>query len=352
MKSFIRIPFILLIVFFGAGCKKNFNADAWAPTVLGPVATGTVTTEIVSDIRNKQFQQQIDPYDIGYSPGTVVPHLPALSIKELGPFANQISPYFKYALVDSANLKVSFVNNFPVAIKQGTTIVLSSDSTGNNPSNIIISSSISSDIAPNSTYTFPVNLANQNIPSTIYLYLDNFQTDSGTNVVFNSQPTMLSFNLNILKVKLIAINTNKSYTLIDTTGFQISASQSGSVSDSSLAGTFRIFLTNKLPVNLTSQLILLDINKNAIDSLVQGSGLAPAATTDVNGNVITSEQSNILIPINYTKLHNLSQCQYIVYRIKADTYGMPGSVVYAGMNNGADFQIVTDMKVKMGSFFN
>jgi hypothetical protein len=343
---------LLLLGLFVVSCKKNiFDAHGWQPRILGPVATGTISAETVGDIRNKYFEQIIDPYNTGVSRG-FVPFVPALNINHLGPYPNLISSYFQYAQIDTANVVVTFLNNFPTVVKAGTTIVLRSAADTTNAANIILSQPITSDIAPNTSYSFTLVKSNQYLPSQVYLYLDHFQTDSASNVTFSNSSSKVSFNLNILKIKLLAINTNRSYTMNDTTGFQLSSGSSGSMPDSGIAGTFKIILNNRLPVNFSTQLIFLDANKNVIDSLIHQNYKVDAATTDNNGNSLNSIPLTLQVPVNNARLQLLQQSKYIVFRVSADSYNLPGSTVVANDNSGADFQLISDLQIQMGNFLN
>src|SRR5262245_60923708 len=114
--------FLLFCVLLLSSCKKEFNIDNWTPDILAPIIKSKATAKEVGDLKNKRFTQDISAIDVGF-PADVSVDVPALDIPFVGPYQVELSDFFSYVEVDSAELEIELMNSFPIAISEGTDIV-------------------------------------------------------------------------------------------------------------------------------------------------------------------------------------------------------------------------------------
>jgi hypothetical protein len=339
-----------------SSCKKDFNLDKWAPEMLGPIATGTATIEDVADLKDKIFTQKIYPPDIGVTGISIPVSVSSISLGFVGPYPYQVSEYFKYVYVDSAIFKITFDNTFPVVVEKGTRIDFRSSADTSSPANIIFSHTLDREIAPNSSYSFTTVVVNTNVQSIMYLYLQNFKARNpgGTNIVFDPNPSTLTFEIKFLSVFKIAVYTNKEYEVRDTVAIDYGDSFTpNEYNDSAVVGKLTLYLTNKIPINFDFQMYFWNESfDEPIDSFYYGRMNIAAATTNFFGDPVNFKEDSFPVPITAARSRVLKKAKYVSYRLSGNTRNLgPDELVFAGKDCVIEAQFVGDLKIRVSNFF-
>lgn len=349
MRVFVKLLFICTVSL--ASCKKEFNMNKWEPDMLVPLIKGTATIKDVADLRDKIFVQNIPAIDIGFDPFVPV-NVPELGISFVGPYPYTLSEYFRFVEVDSAVFEIELYNFFPIPISKGTKVIFRSSADTSTNANIIYSHELSQDIPAYGSYPkITDTVVNRIVTSEIFLYLENFKTAGATNVVFDTQPTQLKFEIKFLSVFRVALNTDKVYGISDTTEMEL-GEDVADYDDSTATGKLNVFLTSSMPINFNFQMYFYDASQSVlIDSLYYGEIYAPGCNTNQLGVPVDSVERKFEIPITSERVRRLKEAKYMAYRLTGNTYGYPPDVVYAGETCGFKIQITGDIKLKIAALF-
>lgn len=350
MRIYLKI-IIFLLVLSASSCNKDFNIDSWEPKMLMPLAKGKARIQDVTDLRNKKWVQQIPAFDIGYTEFVAV-NVPPLNIPFVGPYPYEISEYINYVFVDSLDFSIELKNYFPIAIQAGTRIVFRSTADTTSSDNIILQYELPYDVAPNQEFTVNSIVTNKFVNNNIYLYLEDFKSPGGNNVIFSGQPSEIRYELRFLSVVKVGIKTNKEVSVVDST--EISAiSESDDYNDSTATGKLSLFVTNTVPTNFDFQMYFYDESRTVfLDSIIYGSSLIPSGTTDTEGLPTSKQEKKFEIPLTADRIARLKQARFCVYRLKGDTYGKPGTNVTAGSQCSLEIQITGDLSIRVAQLFN
>lgn len=341
---------VVLLSLFLASCDKKINLDKWEPDVLAPLLKGTATFKEVTDLRDKNFTQKVPAIDIGYTPFTTV-SVPPIKINFVGPYPYTISEYFSFVKVDSALFEIELFNMFPVPISQGTRVVFRSSPDTSTNANIFYSYTLTQDIPAYGAYPkFEDVVTNKTITTDIYLYLENFHSPGGNNVVFDSQPTLVKFKLKFLSVFTVAINAGKEYSIGDTTAMEIT-DEIGSYDNNTATGMLHFFMNSSMPINFDFQMYFYDETKSImLDSLYYGRLHTEGNHTTQLGVPLDSVQRKFDIPLTADRIRRLKEAKFMAYRITGSTFGYPPGLVYLGPDCRLRLQLTGDIKLKVSSF--
>ncbi|NNC94551.1 MAG: hypothetical protein HKN92_03245 [Chitinophagales bacterium] len=321
---------VLSLALFLVSCQKDLD---WTPSVLGPIVYTKANVKDLSDLKDKRATYYLPSFDLGF-PENVPVTVPPLYIERLGPQTINISDYFIDVTIDTANITTSISNPFPIPIGAGTKVVMR-DAEDTTQSSVIYDFMIDEDIPAGGQFSSITIFENSVVTSTVYLYLEDFQSPGDTNVIFTSEPAEFSMEIGFLSIENIRILTDQELKVEQTMNMSLSNS-----SDSTLeSGMLHIYLDNELPVNMAFQMYFMDQNDvGIIDSMFDGKANVIAGTTDpVTGSKITSTEAQIDIPINKAKLDLWKTSGNIRAVFNVNTNGMPGSFVTAG--NTLDMQM-------------
>lgn len=352
-KKPIPLITILVALLLFAACHKSLNLDNWTPKVLGPLVNGYATIEEVSDLRDKIFHREISPGDLhfeNYDFNNYTGNVPAMFINHVGPFPYQLSDYFHSVFVDSADFVITIHNTFPIAISRGTYVVFRTQPDTLNDNNIVLKYKLPQDIAANGIETFETLVRNTYVSDTVYLYLDSLQTPATTNVTFSGDPTELTFQIKFLNVFNIALNVEKTNTVLDTTSVSITDNVPNTSNDAA-TGIVRVFLSNGMPIKFNFQMYFYDENMNFIDSLYHGGDMnVNGAHTNLQGALLDSAQAKYETTLDATRIGSLKSAKKLVYRLTGDTYGYPPPYDWVGDKCFFHVLLTGDLKIKVAKF--
>jgi len=342
-----KLFFVFMVLL--ASCNKDINLDKWDPQMLMPIVKASATVENVADLRDRSFVQQIPALDIGYTTGVQV-NVPPTQRAFVGPYAYTLSDYFNSVQVDSAVFSVELTNSFPISISSGTRIVFRSSPETASRSNIVYEYVLAQDVPAGGTYSkFTDILINRTITSRIFLFLEDFKSPGGEDVIFGSQPSEVRFEIKFLSVFKAGINTGREYTICDTTGMELAGAVTN-FSDSTADGTLKLFINSSMPVNFTYQIYFFDETKTElIDSLYHGDMVSPGCKADLSGVPYGSVEKKFEISISAERMRNLKRAKYMAYKFRGDTHGYTTPVVYIKGDCFLQMQLTGDIKLKVGA---
>lgn len=356
--GFVLFVFLIFTLPLLPSCNKELNIDNWAPDMLAPIIKSKITAREVCDLRNKKFTQDIDAIDLGFPSGVPL-DIPALNIPFVGPYQIELSDYFSFVEVDSANLLITLQNAFPITISQGTDIVFRTSTSTADGSNVIFRHIMTADVPAGETYYFSTIFTSKKVTSDIFLFMENFKSPGGTGVTFSPQPSELSFEFKFLRVFTVAVRTNREHIEGDTSEVSFFDDISD-YNDSTAVGTLRVFLTNGMPINFGFQMYFLDgTRQTVIDSIYSYDGISPqynmyapgGTTTNPGGEPIDSTSEKFEFILTAERIKKLKQSRYLAFQLKGDTHGYPGSEVYVGANSNLQLLITGDLKIRIINLF-
>jgi hypothetical protein len=320
---------------------------------LFPVAKGSLSLTSLSELKNLKYSVQIPAISIGQPVGVPVSS-PGLSIAHVGPFALQITPWLKSIDIDSLEINTTLRNIFPIPIGAGTQISIrnSKDVSGNG--NIIGSTIIANDVAPNAQFSIDFKAANKTFGDSVFFFLDNFVSPPYKNVVFAITPTELVVTLKVITASKVELYSNKVFSSVDTMEFKagdednLGGGTGGAISDTSVSGFLNVFLDNGLPAHVSFQAYFLDAGKTQIiDSLFTTDLKVAGANTDAAGTPLAIVSTVTKVNITQGRINNIKKAAYTVTRLHFNTLGYTAPWVTANKNAKLDVQITGDLNIKI-----
>ncbi len=352
----LLIVLLVLCSTYWMSCQKTplgtGGSTPWKSSWLFPAVKGDVSLANLKELRNNKFTHLIPALSLGMPTGVPL-NLPGVTINHVGPFPQRISSWLYRANIDSFDLDISLQNLFPIPIGAGTKIVFRNDADTLNPANIIYSYSIPNDVAPHETFTINLKVINKTIEDTVFIYLDQFTSPGGNNVVFDPQPSLLTVTLKVLIMKSIEIYSNKQFVSTDTLGVSFGSSlnnqqQNNGLTDTTATGQVHVYLENYMPVNTGIQVYFLNADKTAvIDSLFTNRLSIAGATTDGTGEPLNQTNSETGIEITADRIRNIKSSTYCIFNFKFDTNGYPPPKVVANTHARLKIQITGDLNINI-----
>lgn len=350
-NKYSRLLLLLLPVLM-LSCNKdqriNANGD-W----LFPVAKGSLSLTSLSELRNLKYSVQIPALSIGQPIGVPVSS-PGLSIAHVGPFALQITPWLRSIDIDSLEINTTLRNIFPIPIGAGTQISIRNSKDVSGSGNIIGSTIINSDVAPNAQFSVDFKAANKTFGDSVFFFLDNFVSPPYNNVIFQITPTELVVTLKVITASKVNIYSNKVFSSVDTMEFKAGEEDNlgngtgGLISDTSVAGFLNVFLDNGLPAHVRFQAYFLDAGKTQVlDSLFITDLNVEGANTNAAGTPLAIKSTATKVNITQGRINNIKKAAYTVTRLQFNTLGYTTPWVTANKDAKLDVQITGDLNIKI-----
>lgn len=344
--------FLIFCIALLYSCKLNTSQDIkpnWNTYILGPLVKSSLTLKNFSDLQNIHATQTIRLSDIesadpgdgfpGNASGTTI--IPPVSNVPLGPYTLDLTSAFTQAVFDSGEFYFVITNGFPVDVKKGTTLTFTQNG------NLFAFYTLTSDIAPNGgTYTFspPINLTGRTLYSQMSMSVDFSSDGSGTTpVTFNSNDYLtIEILLDKVKVNSITVKPGNTFTVSDTTNFQVSGDV---IKANTISGNFITHFGNGLPLEFDAQAYFLDENKTLIDSLFRSSALIHSA------NITNCQTSTIYptldtVPYTASKQNTLNNSRYVWLNFTIKSLGTCSAITITETDT-MEVQIVGDLTLNI-----
>jgi len=290
--------------------------------ILGPIARTTISLEEVPEFTDFSYTGEISSSDALGVSNVNLPSFQATSFGTVGPFTGETNDYERVTFV-SGDLAMSITNDFPINIKSGSILIVSSGGAE------IFRHTIDRDIAANGgTYSFNLSnvLAGKTLESTVDIVIQDFATDgSDVPVVFNSATKVTySVALSNALVESIRIQSGNDFTAeSEFADFNFVGDE---IEISSITGDLRLLVTNSLPVVLQTQVLFYDENQSEppLDSLFTDSQTIPAASVDNDGVPITEASTELTVTFDEAKYNRIRNAKFFRSRIELNSLdGVP-----------------------------
>jgi len=336
--------FLIFSLVFLLSCHLNPNQEItpnWSTNILGPLVKASLTTGNFNGIQKIEATQTIYEKDVfpANTPGTPV-IVPAVSNVPVGTFTMDLTNAFTEAVFDSGQFNLLITNGFPIDIAKGTTLTFKQNGT------TLTTYILPDSIAPGGTYNLNIfNLAGKTLYSQITLDI-SFSSDGSNKkfVTFNSND-YITIGIQVIDVKVnyILVKPGNSFTVNDTSNFQLSGDV---IKASTVSGNFITHFSNSLPVEFNTQAYFLDENQQLIDSLftspilIKQSILSPACSTASSSITLDT------VPYNSAKTNTLNNSRYVWLTFTVKSLGTCSPLIIT-YKDTMQVQIVGDLKLNV-----
>lgn len=339
---------VLLATALLAACSKYKLGDkqwpAWEGEWLLPLLKGTFNFEDIRTLSQTKTTYNVPAMDIGFTEGITV-DVPVLDIPEVGPYKQPLSPWIESVNFDSLRITLSFDNLFPIAIDAGTHFSFrKSEGTGSG-ANLIYEHIVDTRIEPGARYTFDVVVQQNTVEDTLYIYLEQFKSPGGDDVVFATTPCVLQVETKVIDLKQVGIYSGKSLVETDTLGIEWGADDL-EFEDTVSTARIHCYFENALPVNQYLQIYFLDpLTAQPVDSLLNQSLNIQGCQTDALGVPVNTTQATTSVDLSVNRVRKIRKTQRAVFYYQLNTLGYSQPVIRAGEQTYFNIQLTGDLKL-------
>lgn len=323
IRSFSHLPLTLLLITSVTGimlalnsCDTPDETPDYSPRYFGPAVDSRINIEDISQLEDIVLNQQVSATDIN-SNFQGQRTVPAFSLNQpIGPFPFEITDVFEEVTTDTLIFKITITNTLPIPINPGTEMVFRNESNGS----LIYRKVIEEPVQPGDDILVEETVVDKLVESDINFFLENFTSagSGGQQVDFNnSDKADFEFELVFLDIEEAIIDKGESYTVTDTTD----VSYTGSTDTASgVSGEVYISLNNLFPLNFDLQLLFLDENEAALDSVLTSRIRLEGAPVNSDGIVIGENTRTVdTIEISNEQLQALKDANRLSTRFTAST---------------------------------
>lgn len=345
MKKLMMITCCCIAMFTACDKIKLDQLPSWNSDWILPIVKATLKFDDIKQFTQKTISFEIPAIDLGYAAGATV-NVPATTFGQIGPYKQSFNTLIKAIYFDSLEINMALKNIFPIAIGAGTHISFRRAPNTADPNNLIYEHIVPSDILPNQDYNFNIVVNNNFIADTVYMYLEQFSTPGGNNVVFNSSPTTLNVTLSVIDVQKVELYANQTETIEDTVGVAINDSLNHTISDTSYTAKVNFYVENALPMNQQFQLYFLSATNNTIiDSLFTSPFNTAGCSSDVNGTPSNIKSDSTSVFIDNERVKKIQGCNKAVIHFTFDTNGYAPPFVTANDSSYFSIQLTGDLHI-------
>lgn len=309
-----------------------------------PLVKGRISFDNLKKLNSSTISFDIPSTDIGFASGIQL-NVPGISIPELGPYNQPLSDWIHTVQFDTLEISLSFQNSFPIPIGAGTQFSFRRTGTTADPNNIVYQHTVASDIAPGQPYSFTIDVNNNAVSDTLFLFLEQFSSPGGNNVTFSSTPSKIDVTVDIIDIKKVELNVNKSTIELDTVevDFGSEETNTGPI-DTSSNGNVHFFIDHALPIHMNAQVYFLDpLTSVVTDSLLSAPLNLIGCNTDANGHPLNVNASKTSIYISNQRIQQIRKSKRAVLSFRMNTNGYPGPYVQMSDQTYLNMQITGDL---------
>lgn len=339
--------FASMLLWANSCSKKTYDNSPIPSEWLLPLIKGDISPLSITTINNKEFQFVVTGDDVGLSSTNPQSSAVPMTFYNLGPYELKTNDLIHSIDLDSCLVDLKVTNNFPVAIKAGTMVTVSS----NGAPGAIVTLVFPVDVANGTSHTFELDLSNKTVGNKLYISLDEFTIDAYSNQTFQEN---VAFDLHFKTVTVhqVDIATNQSYDLRDTADFDGSNLEfdemDQNITDSMVHATLNFVAKNELPINMNFQIHFLSATNTVIDSLfVPGANVTGA---EYSGGVFTqASSSNYETHISKSRIERIKNATQVVYGLSLDSKDYPGATITVDRAQQLSVKIIGDIKLVLSS---
>lgn len=343
--SFCAVLGILALLTSCGKYNTNLNELPSSDTDwLLPLVKGRVSFDNLKKLNSSTISFDIPSTDIGFASGVQL-NVPGISIPELGPYVQPLSDWIHTVQFDTLQISLRFQNSFPIPIGAGTKFSFRSSNSTATQGNVIYEHTVPANIEPGAPYTFTVDVVNNSVSDSIFLFMEQFNSPGGNNVTFSSSPSKMDVTVEIIDIKKVELNVAKSTVELDTVDVDFGSedTNTGAV-DTSSSGNVHFFIDHALPINMYAQIYFLDpISSLPVDSLLNAPLNLIGCQTDANGHPLNVNSSKNTLTITNQRLQRIKKSKQAILSFRMNTNGYPGPYVQMSDQTYLKMQITGDL---------
>ena len=300
--------------------KKTYNDLPVPGNWLLPLLKGDFSPVSLTALNNKAFDFTVYADDIGLSTGMPISSPTPVTINDAGSFPIETTDLVESLSLDSGQANLTLINRFPVSIKSGTIISL----TTSGSTAPVIRLELPQDLAAGARQDFSFDLAGQHMNHELSLNVEKLIIDSFNNVQFDGSTLEMNIRFVDMSVAELGIAAQKNYDIRDTVEFNSSMIEYDDydkmLTDSTINATVNFTALNHLPVNVTFQIYFFNYGTGEIiDSL-----FTPAITVDPAANALEPTEVQQATKIFKSRIDNIKTATQVIYSLNLDTYQQTG----------------------------
>jgi hypothetical protein len=335
---------LCLFLLLSACSKYNTNLKelpTWQSDWLIPMVKGQVSFENIKKFSDSKTTFNIPSLDIGYASGVNI-NVPPINLPQVGPYAQPLSDWIHSVNFDTLQISLQFQNAFPIPIGAGTQFSFRRSSQVNDPNNIIYTHTLPYDIAPNETYAFDIRVINNYLSDTVFLYLEQFNSPGGNNVIFSNNPSKVNLTVKIIDINRVELNAGKFETETDTVDIDFSNEDLGN--DTASYGKLNFFIDNALPIHFYIQVYFLNpVTAQITDSLLAPPFVSNGCTTNASGDPTSVTTNNTSISLSTVRINKIKESTRAIISYKINTLNYPPPYVIMSDKCYLKMQITGDL---------
>ncbi|MGB0522030.1 MAG: hypothetical protein ACPGJS_03680 [Flammeovirgaceae bacterium] len=338
-----KLLFTVFVVGLCSSCDfSTTELPVWELEIFGPIAQTSISLEEVPEFTDFSISGEITSQDALGVSNVTLPFFPATNFGTVGPFSGSTDE-FEEVTFQSGDISAFITNDFPVNIKAGGILIVSSGGVE------IFQHTIANDINPNGgTYSFNLSngLAGKNLQSTLDITIENFATDgSNSPVTFDSSTKVTyTFTLNNTTIEEIRIASGTNFSAIsEYADFNFTGDE---INIETITGDLNVQVTNAMPVVLTTQILFYDVNKSEppLDSLFATVQTIPAASVNNNGEPILPSSTTLTVSFDAAKYERIKSAKFFRSRIELSSLdGVPS--VLLSKDDSLSSKVIGDLIV-------
>jgi hypothetical protein len=141
-------PVLLMLVGLGCSTKDLLeDLDPYQGEWLLPLVYSDLSLDVVGDVERFTREAEVSAEDLELPSGTPA-SVPAFVIPLLGPYPMEVASYIHEVQAQLAALELKVTNGLPIILSPGTTVDLRNSPDPNDPSNLLFSVELDTELAP------------------------------------------------------------------------------------------------------------------------------------------------------------------------------------------------------------
>ena len=316
-KSLSYILLLGSILLLGWSCTKDkYNDLPASGNWLLPLLNGEFSPVSLTALNNKTFDFSVWADEIGLNSGEPVSSPIPITVTNAGSFPIETTDLVETLTLDSGQVNLNIMNNFPVTIKAGSVISLVTSGSAIP----VIQLELPEDLAPGLNQSYSFDIRQKHLNHELFLNVDKLIIDSFNYVHFDGSELRMSIQFVDLSVAELGIAAQKNYVIRDTVEFNSSMIEYDDydkmLTDSTINATINFTALNHLPVNVTFQVYFFDLATNEIiDSLFSPNILVEAAE-----NAAEPIEAQQKAKIYKSRIDRIKTATQVIYSLNLDTY--------------------------------
>lgn len=267
----------------------NPESPTWVMDLLGPIVKAELDINSFDGFAayNITSTAKVNEIDPALTPGVTTPLIPETNNESFS-FQTTVDA-FEELTIDTGTLNLRIVNNFPVEIKSGMTITITSD--GEEFFSHTVTQAIAAD---GGIYELPqpAMLIDKSLLSTVDVAVTNVGTEEkvGLTTIEEDDEISVTLSLEDLKIQRVVVDNQQRFETESFTNFNIGSDE---IKTRIRSGELTLKINNGFAFDINLQIYFTDGDRVVLDSLFDAPQLVAAAPIDGSGVPTGSTETTI-----------------------------------------------------------